>query len=237
MDTAYTAPGPCVFNAARDFSLNINDDSMPWSYRLDLQADTSTRLAAPPLLPAFGDVLGGWVPNWTPGPPLLGWHDGDPTRNKAGFTVNNTGFAQSGWGGAVIVPDERILIGPLVVDEKGMLVLSWLAPAAGPYVVDYSFTKAQDGGDGLNWFIDLNGSDGTSLAAGSLSSSLGDTDADTLFVQVAAGDRINFVFDAGASGAYDLMHFNVVTRLVPEPSTLVLLAFGALGLVLLRRRK
>ena len=178
-----------VFDPVTDFSETANTDSSTWSYRY---AAGATRTGSYALLPL--------APLTLCAPATIPW------RTAAIMIgVNRTGAtATCQFGPPISWPDNALFMHPGGVESSpgiASVVLSWLAPENGNADISYSFRDMDpNGGDGVDWFIDLGD------ASGNLASGFVFNDSTELQqindVVVMAGDRINFVVaprEAGSS--------------------------------------
>jgi hypothetical protein len=84
-------------------------------------------------------------------------------------------------------------------------VVSFLVPKSGTVTVKYSFTDIDPyGGNGVNWYVDLNSGVAGDLYSGTIDSTPGHastTGKQSFQIAVSQGDRLNFIIDA--NGNYD----------------------------------
>jgi len=124
-------------------------------------------------------------------------------------------------------------------------VVGWWAEASGAVKIEYSAQRHTDstGGDGVGYqllFWDDSATTMSTLQSRAILPAVaGNPSTGTLSAQtsVDSGDRILFVVDCGngtCSNADSTLLSETVT-VIPEPSTLVLLAVGVLALLLARR--
>ena len=214
-----------TWSAVDDFSGTVNTDSSTWSYRG--QEGSVTRGGNYTLLTSFSEAGPGnpW------GQPF--WNNGSVHYPAVG--ANQTGgslwlFGNVGGPGAVEWPTGTLWMNPVA---SGLVVVSWLSPAAQTVDISFAFTSIDAGGnqDGNLWFVERNDSTGT-LASGF------QADAQTTGllrltnVSVNLGDRINFVLDSNIEQAFDstTLVATITPSPVPEPTTLLLLGSGLVGL-------
>ena len=138
--------------------------------------------------------------------------------------------------GTVDVPSSQLFLHPGNAAAQDSIV-AFLAPTAGVYDVDVTFTHDDDANSGTGQFVGvyLNGSD---LGSTLLTTTYGDSFTFDEAVTLAAGDFL--VFDVAANGDYSYDSTGLagtITSATPEPSSLVLLGSGVLGLAGAIRRK
>ena len=226
-----------VWDSFQDFNTHTNSETSTWSYRYD-NHDPSVRQAAPTLHTDFGPH---WSGNYSPGPDNYSWNSRTTFgMDNPGMVVNDTGVVQTFFD--TTLPADTLWSSPFAVGSGGMAVLSFLAPVDGGYNIEYSFTKVADmsaGNDGVGCYVDLNGTDGSNLAYHHLTGNTGDgTGVLSLSgVMMKAGDRLNFVLDGLTDLRSDTTAIWARIRLVPEPSSMILLALGGLAILPLARRR
>lgn len=199
--------GACaqIYTAAGGFSAATNTDTSRWSYRYNT---TGTRDGNYTLLPISEPTDATWynwgdafVPNrWYPQPvdvcPCIG-----PVNKLTIPLVSNFGF------GPIIAPARSIIEHPSSSSDVGDTVISFLVPKAGTVTVTYSFTDIDPyGGNGVNWYVDLNSGVSGDLYWGTVDSTPGhlSTTGDKKFqVTVAEGDRLNFIIDSNGNFDFD----------------------------------
>jgi hypothetical protein len=213
------ASADIIFDAAADFSTTTNTDASAWSYRYsnDLNRDGSYFL-----LPTFGPAFNTWSPS-NPG----FWNVSGSFLPYVG--VNRTaGDLTYRTGPAFTLPSGAMLIHPGTSLNPGMVVVSWLAQQSGLYDLAFRYSDLDpNGGDGVAWFVDVNGAPRT-LASGSYLDGGGSGMRNLSGVSVVAGDRINFVVSTGPSVFFDSTRVDATVRTsaVPEPSGLALAGIG-----------
>ena len=194
-----------IYTAASDFSIRTNTDTSRWSYRYNT---TGTRDGNYMLLPYNEPSASPWY-NWGEPISVPGWFS-QPSdllcpcigANKLTIPlVENLGF------GPIIGPARSILEHPSVTSNVGDTVVSFLVPQAGTVTVTYSFTDIDPyGGNGIDWYVDLNSGLSGDLYSGTVDSTPGhlSTTGDKKFqVTVAEGDRLNFIIDSNGNFDFD----------------------------------
>jgi len=194
-----------TYNAAANFSSTVNSNSSHWSYRYNT---TGTRDGDYTLLTFTA-------------PPSPGWSDGSgPVAETYWFvTASNEVCPCLGANqlavplttnyccGPVILPAGSIFEHPSTLGDLGDTVLSFLVFMSGTVTVNYSFTDIDPyGGNGINWYVDLNSGVAGDLFSGTVDSTPGHistTGPQSFRLQVIKGDRINFVIDANGDASYD----------------------------------
>ena len=188
------------YDAMKQFSTVVNTDTNTWSYR---KSD--------------GGGHDGAYSTLTDITPLNLAKSGKPYHVKIWYRPTEQDGVPIFWANKTTVPvlfhssgqDVSIPAHTLVFHPgfNGVAaVLRFLAPSAGRAMVKYDFTHLDwacgGSGSGIVWTIEKNSGAGA-LATGSLyspnSSSIATTGPHTLNVQVAQGDRINFILDGAAS--------------------------------------
>jgi hypothetical protein len=225
---AHQAGAATIWNLANDFSLAANPNGA-WTYQLEVTAPDDDK-AYTPLLTNTRSANEIWGTTFAT-PPTM--------RTQAGgfwgIGRNDTGVTQISanvvWdpGEVLFHPD------PDFADGGGRLVISWTAPAAMTVDVGWEYAKrALDGADGvgmgvlhesvgpntvLRGFADPDGANGT---------------FDNL--AVLAGDSLHFRFDNWPTAGGDITWADITVTQIPEPGSLALLSFTAIGLLMRRRR-
>jgi hypothetical protein len=194
-----------IYSAAADFSAATNTDTSRWSYRYNT---TGTRDGNYLLLPNNGPSGSTWY-NWGEPNSLPMWFSQPNTvlcpcigANKLTIPlVSNFGF------GPIVGPPRSILEHPSVTSDVGDTVLSFLVPKAGTVTVTFSFTDIDPyGGNGIDWYVDLNSGLAGDLYSGTVDSTPGhlSTTGDKKFqIIVAEGDRLNFIIDSNGNFDFD----------------------------------
>jgi len=215
-----------IFNAVSDFSNTVNTDTSMWSYRW---SDDQNRDGSYTLLPTNDFAVQFNPPNQT-------WNIG----NSAFVGVNQSGGPIST---VTHVPGFTVPNNSIIMSPAGLVVVSWLSPVSGLVNIQFSFTDLEvpfSEVDMARYFVDRNDASGQ-LAGGTLPE-LGTTGVMTLNnVVVSVGDRINFVVDRIGFNSGDSIAFTAtiteVTAPVPEPTSVLLWAAGALGIAFMGARR
>ncbi len=222
-----------VWSAVDDFSTTTNTVASTWSYRA---ANDVVRDGDYQLIPTFGESFSAWDPSTS------FWHHPStyPTVgvNNSGNPINWIGTASP-----FVWPDGTIWMHPS--NTPGLAVVSWLSPSDMTVDVDFTFADMDpnglgNGGDGINWFVDLNDASGL-LASGFIPEAGGSTGVLSLAnLSLNAGDRINFIVDPNGNFSFDSTALQATiseVEIVPEPSTAVLVLCGLIGLGVIRGKR
>jgi hypothetical protein len=227
-----------ISDTAADFSTTVNTDTSTWSYRCKIG---TTRDGNYPLFPSYGPANG----NWSPANPGA-WNLGSASLPEIG--VNRTGQTVSNLtttpGDNFSLANGTFFMRPQAGD---LVVLSWLYPFNSPQgvIINAVLTGIDHGGNGSTVYEEIRRSDNTLRASGSAGGSSGGVShfgdgvtAITMF----PGERFDLILDSAPpfppmteDDAHDAMSVSF-TISVPEPSKLTLLALGAVGLAVTRRR-
>jgi hypothetical protein len=194
-----------TYNAADQFSTTTNTDTSRWSYRYNT---TGTRDGNYMLLPYNVPTGSATWYDW--GKPILlpPWFSESDASSCPCIYANqfsiplivNLGF------GPIVLPARSIGEHPSTTSTVGDTVLSFLAPKAGTVAVTYSFTDIDPyGGNGVNWYVDLNSGAAGDLYSGTVDSTPGHVGATTGSFQivVSQGDRLNFIIDSNNNYDFD----------------------------------
>ncbi len=194
-----------TYSAAPSYSPTTNTDTSPWSYRYNT---TGTRDGNYALLTYAAH--GGST--WTSGGKkvaMSSWFSqpGGTSCPCVGANRRTLPLTTNYGHGPVVLPSLSIFVHPSTTSNVGETVLSFLVPKDGKVTVTYSFTDIDPyGGNGINWYVDLNSGVNGDLHSGSVYSTPGHiaaTGARHFDIQVAKGDRINFVIDSNNDFSYD----------------------------------
>jgi hypothetical protein len=194
-----------TYSAVTDFSVEINTDASPWSYRYNT---TGTRDGNYTLLPAAQPMGSQWYDHGKK-VAMLGWFSQANNTSCPCIAANKgTSPLTTNYGhGTVVLPSLSILEHPSTSSSVGDTALSFLVPKKGKVTVTYSFTDIDPfGGNGINWYVDLNSGVNGDLYSGTVHSTPGhiDTTGERHFeLEVAEGDRLNFVIDSNGDFYYD----------------------------------
>jgi hypothetical protein len=193
-----------TYSAVTDFSTETNTDTSPWSYRYN---NTGTRDGNYTLLPYVEPSSPQWydqgkkvaVFSWFPQPKNTYCPCIEANKSTSPLTAN--------YGhGPIVLPSLSILEHPSTSSPVGDTVLSFLVPKKGKVTVTYSFTDIDPyGGNGINWYVDLNSGVGD-LYSGTVHSTAGRIDSSGqrhFEVEVVKGDKLNFVIDSNGDFGYD----------------------------------
>jgi hypothetical protein len=215
LDSLADESGPPAYSAVDDFDSAFNGIANTWSYRWQEEVVRDGNYL---LLPTFSaDPV-----RWNPSIPL--WTNG---TNIPWVGVNVTGDAATWIGNANAFswPDHTTTLHP---GASRLVVVSWQSPVDGIYDVYFSFADMDpNAGDGVDWWVDLGGSDGE-LASGTLANGSQTGPRDALNVSVKAGERINFIVGPGAAdeASFDSTRFDAVILQRPTPIIYGLKSFG-----------
>jgi hypothetical protein len=225
---AVSAQAAMIWDVENDFSSTVNNDTSTWSYR---QGSRDANTALPMWDSA---VLAG---SWSPGPDVGGWVTADDYTLDPYVLHNSTGVAQT-LQNSVHAPINAVIYGPTECKPNENAIISWKSPITGLVSISAKFIRQQNGGDGVNYYIDLNGSAGN-LLNGSVGAGSGATSGALTIdnLPVTVGDRINFVLDNRLVAQCDTTQLRATINEVPEPMSMVMLACGIAGLLAYAWRK
>lgn len=211
-----TAQGSMIYDAAGDFSPTANPNGV-WSY------GSSATLGGAFVLGTSSGTQSGinwWINDYSVGAPSV-------TYNQSASSVT---YSTATWPGTAL--------GFHPGREGQYAVVRFTAPGAGPYNLATAFEGLDVMGTTTDVHVLVNGMaifDGTVNGTGPGS---GPTFNTTW--TLATGDRVDFVVGIGANGNYyyDTTRLNAVitAQAIPEPATVVVLAFGGLALAWRRAR-
>jgi hypothetical protein len=193
-----------TYNAADQFSTTTNTDTSRWSYRYNT---TGTRDGNYMLLPYNVSTGATWY-DWGKGILLPPWFSQSDSSNGPCIYANQLSIPLiSNFGfGPIVLPARSIGANPSTTSDVGDTVLSFLVPKAGTVTVTYSFTDIDPyGGNGINWYIDLDSGAAGDLYSGTVDSTPGHvgTAAGSFQLSVSQGDRLNFVIDSNNNYDFD----------------------------------
>jgi len=193
-----------TYDAARQFSLKINTDTSRWSYRYNT---TGTRDGNYTLLTDVERFGSKWYNDKGKEVAVYNWQV-DPTTGPAIFAnKRNSPIHTNYCCGRVVLPKWSIFNHPTTSTHLGDSVLSFLVPTGGTVTVKYRFTDIDPwGGNGIRWYVDLNSGVNGDLYSGKLHSTPGHirtTGTRTFQIQVAKGDRLNFIIDSNSDWNFD----------------------------------
>jgi hypothetical protein len=193
-----------TYDAARQFSIKINTDTSRWSYRYN---NTGTRDGNYTLLTDVQPVDSTWYDNKGTQLKLYDWQK-NPTSAPTIFANKRSSPIHTDYCcGPVVLPKWSIFEHPTTSMHLGDSVLSFLVPQAGTVTVKYRFTDIDPyGGNGIRWYVDLNSGANGDLYSGKLHSTPGHirtTGTRTFQIQVAEGDRLNFIIDSNTNWNFD----------------------------------
>ncbi len=141
-------------------------------------------------------VLDRWYPQPVDVCPCIG-----PVNKFARPLVSNFGA------GPIIAPPRSITEHPSSSSDIGDTVVSFLVPKTGAVTVKYSFTDIDPyGGNGVNWYVDLNSGVAGDLYSGMIDSTpghVGTTGKQSFQIAVSQGDRLNFIIDSNGDYSFD----------------------------------
>jgi hypothetical protein len=199
-----TSLGAQTYDAVGGFSTTKNTDKSIWSYRYNT---SGTRDGNYSLLSSFGINNNQWhlgkklvsVPYWLPSNPSVCpciWVNKHSLQLTANFCC-----------GIIDLPARSLGAHPSTTSNIGDTVLSFLVPKAGTVTVTYSFTDIDPyGGNGIDWYVDLNSGLNGDLASGFLDSTPGNietTGVQQFTIAVQKGDRINLIIDSRGDFHFD----------------------------------
>jgi len=225
---ATIASAASVYNAVADFNKTSNTNSDRWSYRHEDPAQaTGSRAAEPTLNDSFQPHYASHTP-WAPGPDVQGWNN--PSGQWPGILINDTGSDQTFFG-VIQVPNNTVYTSGMANGGGGSSVLSFLVPETSSYNIDFSMTSNHTGGGtGEEFFIDHHaGGSQTLLATGTTTDPLDVASSNLTDISLSGGDRVNFVIGIKGDGGSDGVYLSATLTAVPEPSSVVILAFGVLA--------
>jgi hypothetical protein len=207
------------YNAAADFSSSANG-SGAWSYGYTTTGDqvyfTPYNHSA--------DLLGdGSIMGWCIGD--SGW--GDPNVNK------NTTASEVNLADVIFWPAEALAAGS-DINWTYATVVRWTCQEAGTYNIDASFTGIQVNNGEDYWLLsrDANNNGYSWIGVAWGDGGYGETGTYSGQMTFTAGETMDFV-------VYGTMQTAISAKIdqIPEPSTLVLLGCGLIGIVAYARKK
>lgn len=201
-----------TYDAATNFSIANGNPNGEWSYGLMSGITPFSAFTAANDWTAR-DYAG--IESWT----TSGGWDPAVTHNSTGSEIVAFGFT---WAPYTLGLDNFYCS-----DQLGFTTVRWTAPSAGLCNIAATFT--QIGGDASNAYVFVNG---VANYVGTVNSTGISWSNNAL--NVTAGDTINFLVAAPSS----VTRLDAtITQTVPEPSTMVLLGGGLLGLLCYTWRK
>ncbi len=195
-----------TYNAATGFSTKINTDSSLWSYRYNT---TGTRDGNYALLPYVEHASTQWYNDQDKKIAKLGWFAQPSNQNGPCIFTNKRATPIITYSGRdrLVLPKRSIYEHPSTVGTVGDTVLSFLVPTTGTVTVKYRFTDIDRyGGNGINWYVDLNSAINGDLYSGTVDSygrDKGTTGIQSFQIAVVEGDRLNFVIDSNGDYYFD----------------------------------
>lgn len=204
-----------TYDAISQFSSVTNTDKQVWSYRYGsrVEGETNTYTLLPKVHKEKGwlDIdnhpykLPQWYLKGPKGTILPGISGNTATVGDQGFNLH-----RDDGDGPVYLGGKSLVLNPGGTDGTHDVVLSFRAPKSGLVEVDYQFTDIDcHGGNGIAWYIDVDGASGhTTAASGTLDSDSNscepeqyDEIIDDAIVSLSKGDRLNLVVDSNGSDA------------------------------------
>jgi uncharacterized repeat protein (TIGR03803 family) len=188
------------YDAVADFSVECNTNTSRWSYRYNT---TGSRDGNYSLLPYVEPSGTQWYENDEP-IKLSMWFSYPDNANGPCMFANKDHSQLTELNGEIALPPLSIYEHPSTLSGTSDTVLTFLAPNAGEVKVTYSFTHIDaDGGQGIDWYIDLNSGVNGDLYSGYLPCcKVNGTGPLHFDVEVKKGDRINFIV-AAHNGDFD----------------------------------
>jgi hypothetical protein len=202
-----------IYAAAAEFSASSNPNGV-WSYgHYGTPGDASTFTAYDVAENAAAIGIGG----------VTIWHYSLSGNWDPNVAYNTTGSA-------IVAPWATYAPHTITLGPTNGTVVRWTASAAGTYDVSATFTDVSSGGGAAYVYGYVN-----SVQQFSATTSPATWTASAL--SVVAGHTIDFVAGPEGNGWAIPTRLDATITLVPEPSSIVLLVLGVLGLVCYARRK
>jgi hypothetical protein len=194
-----------TYNAADQFSSTTNTDTSRWSYRYNTTGTRDGNYMLLTYVEEAGNVDWSY---WGKLIALPGWFSQPTAAFCPYITANQFSMPlEVNFGaGPIIVPARSIIGHPSTTSDVGDTVVSFLVPKAGTVTVTYSFTDIDPyGGNGVNWYVDLNSGAAGDLYSGTVDSTPGHVGTATKSFQIAVsqGDRLNFIIDSNGDYGFD----------------------------------
>lgn len=202
-----------TYDVANDFSA-INNPNGAWSFGT-FSGSTFNAFSAP-------SVHHGVIQRW----------NGASSDPSVDYNPSDSTVVASDWGTITWAP-HAVLLNPY----GGAAVARWTATTAGTADLNAVFTEAQVAGTPPSVTIYRNNTQEWTYGAWITGSTSDSTTATLSGLSVAAGDTIDFVVSQNGSKTIRLAATITETTHVPEPSTLLLVATGLLGLMAYAWRK
>jgi hypothetical protein len=195
-----------TYNAATGFSTKTNTDTSLWSYRYNT---TGTRDGNYTLLPYVERWGYQWYNDQGEKIVKFGWFAQPSNGTYPGICANKRATPITTYYGShrIVLPKRSIFEHPSTISTVGDTVLSFLVPTSGTVTVKFRFTDIDPyGGNGINWYVDLNSEINGDLYSGRVHSHSGHiatTGTRSFQIAVVEGDRLNFVIDSDGEFHYD----------------------------------
>jgi PEP-CTERM motif len=204
-----------VYNAVNDFSLASNPNGV-WSYG-SLSALTGGTFTADQDTIINQSYTG-----------QEAWFNGQALPNSSIVEKNASGSTQTY--ATITLPTNLLRLD----GQSGTADVRFIAPTAGVYSVSGLFQRIDNGGESVNVGVDLNG---VALFSASFATFNAQEMFDLSNLNLAAGDVLDFVEGAPQYNNDSTGLEVTIDAVVPEPSSLFLLASGCLGVLAVAYRR
>ncbi len=188
-----------AWDAGTDFSISANPTPLGWEYGYLKYLDADGNYAPDPY--RFG-AMANYSEPFHGAVGTEGWADGGTpfiSHNKTGATITQDG--------AYAVEPNKLAMHPgdpqdaANLFNQGDVVVRWTAPAAGAYNVSWEFKEIGGNGDvNAKVYTDSNPSVWSAFLPGS---PVGETQASSAVLNLAAGEKVWFVVDPNGTGPTD----------------------------------
>jgi len=215
-----------IYSAQNDFSKTSNPSGV-WSYGTTGTTLTGTFTVHTNTVTGISSI-----PNWD------GWTGTQPMfGNNYPFTAKYTGATPASEHDVVILPG---MLTQHPAPNGGYSVVRFTAPATDAYLLNAVFEGREFQGQGPGTNADVHVLRNGVALFNAVVIGFG-TPSDQPFatsLNLTAGDRIDFSVGFGPNGTFlgDTLSLQATLTVVPEPSSVVLFAIGALAIALSRRR-